>query len=400
MSNAAPALHPTNTTVLMRLLIVSHSCVTPINQQIYAELRKLTGWDFTLLVPESWKDEFGNILQATALPGFEVKLVKSPVVCNGNIILHAYRINLRRLLAEGQYDAIYVNHEPYGIATAQLCWANRRFTRIPFGFYSCQNIRKEYPPPFGWMERMVYRSSRFAFPITKAVAEVLRSKGYTGDLTVCPLPFDPKIYYPYSDEELAPILQKTGTEFLIGYVGRIVEAKGLRTLVKALEELPRDGWKLAVVGTGPFDAEFTELIKTSDLADHVLRLGFVPHEETPRYLAAFDVLVLPSETQSNWKEQFGRVVVEALACGTPVIGSDSGEIPNLVSSSGGGIVFPERDPKALACSLKRMIADPTLRQIYAAKGRQWSLENVSLPAVGARMAEAIARTFEKGGREN
>jgi glycosyltransferase involved in cell wall biosynthesis len=384
----------------MRILIVSHSCVTPINQQIYAEIRKLTGWDFTLLVPVTWKDEFGNVLQATNWPGFDVDLVKAPVLRNGNIIFHAYRLNLKRLLLERRFDAIYVNHEPYGLATAQLCWANYRSQRVPFGFYSCQNIRKDYPPPFGWMERMVYRSSRFAFPITEAVAQVLRSKGYTGDLTVCPLPFDPQLYRPYPKDEIPPGLQKTGKELLIGYVGRIVEAKGLRTLVKALAQLPRAGWKLAMVGTGPFDAEFTELIQGSGLTDRVLRLGFVPHAETPRYLAAFDLLVLPSETQPNWKEQFGRVLVEALACGTPVIGSDSGEIPNLVSSSGGGIVFPERNATVFAEALKRMISDENLRQACAAKGRQWAVKNVSLQAVGTKMAEAIARALKPRVREN
>jgi glycosyltransferase involved in cell wall biosynthesis len=384
----------------MRLLIVSHSCVTPINQRIYAEIRRLTGWDFTLLVPKMWKDEFGNVLQATNWPGFDVNLVKAPVLRSGNIIFHAYRLNLKRLLSERRYDAIYVNHEPYGIATAQLCWANYCYTRIPFGFYSCQNIRKDYPPPFGWMERMVYRSSRFAFPITETVGEVLRTKGYKGDLTVCPLPFDPGLYHPYSQEEIPPVLQKKGNELLIGYVGRIVEAKGLRTLIKALEQVPRAGWKLAVVGTGPFDCEFRELIQSAGLTDHVLHLGFVPHEETPRYLAAFGLLVLPSETQPNWKEQFGRVLIEALACGTPVVGSDSGEIPNLISSSGGGIVFPERDAEAFAEALKRMISDQTLRLICAEKGRQWALRNASLPAVGAKMAEAIARALKERRQEN
>jgi glycosyltransferase involved in cell wall biosynthesis len=379
----------------MRILVVSHSCVTPINQQIYAEIRKLTGWDFTLLVPETWKDEFGNVLQATLWPEFDANLVKAPVLRNGDIIFHAYRLNLRHLLSQRQFDAIYVNHEPYGVATAQLCWANYWNARVPIGFYSCQNIRKDYPPPFSWMEKMVYRSSQFAFPITEAVAEVLRSKGYSGELTVCPLPFDPHLYYPYPKDELPPILQRTGKEFLIGYVGRIVEAKGLRTLVKALEQLPRSGWKLAVVGTGPFDAEFTKLIQSSGLTDHVLRLGFVPHAETPRFLAAFDLLVLPSETQPNWKEQFGRVLIEALACGTPVIGSDSGEIPNIVSSSGGGIVFPERNAEAFANTLKRMIGDPSLRQICAEKGRQWALKNVSLQAVGGKMAETIARALKE-----
>jgi glycosyltransferase involved in cell wall biosynthesis len=228
---------------------------------------------------------------------------------------------------------------------------------------------------------------------------VLRSKGYTGDLSVCPLPFDPQIYYPYPKDEIPSILQRTGKELLIGYVGRVVEAKGLRTLVKALDQLPRAGWKLAVVGTGPFDAEFAELIQRSGLTDRVLRLGFVPHEETPRYLAAFDLLVLPSETQPNWKEQFGRVLIESLACGTPVIGSDSGEIPNLVTSSGGGIVFPERNAEAFADALKRMLWDQTLRQICAKNGRQWAVENVSVQAVAAKMAEAIARALKERVRE-
>jgi L-malate glycosyltransferase len=371
-----------------------------MNQQIYAEIQKLTGWDFTLLVPETWKDEYGNLLQGTKWPGFDANLVKAPVRRNGDIIFHSYRLKLQRLLSERKYDAIYVNHEPYGVATAQLCWANIRHRRVPFGFYSCQNIRKDYPPPFSWLERMVYRSSRFAFPITEVVAEVLRSKGYKGDLTVCPLPFDPQLYYPYPKDEIPPVLQRTEKEVLIGYVGRVVEAKGLRTLLKALGQLPRAGWKLAVVGTGPFDAEFTELIQSSGLADQVLRLGFVAHEEAPRYLAAFDLLVLPSETQPNWKEQFGRVLIEALACGTPVIGSDSGEIPNLVSSSGGGIVFPERNAEAFAEALKRMILDPSLRQTCAEKGRQWALQNVSLPAVGAKMAEAIGRALKERRRQN
>ena len=381
----------------MKLLIVSHSCVTPINQQIYAEIRKLTGWDLTLLVPETWKDEFGNVLEATTWPGFDVKLIKSPVRLNGNIIFHSYRLNLKRLLAEEKFDAIYVNQEPYGLSTAQLCWANNRSSRVPFGFYSCQNIRKHYPPPFSWMERMVYQSSQFAFPITEAVAQVIRAKGFKGDLTVCPLPFDPQLYHPYPEEEIPAALQKRGGEILIGYVGRIVEAKGLRTLIKALQKLPRTGWKLAVVGTGPFDTEFTALIQSAGLSEQVVRLGFVPHTETPRYLAAFDILVLPSETQPNWKEQFGRVLMEALACGTPVIGSDSGEIPNLISSSGGGSVFPERNSDALAEALQRMISEEALRQFCAERGRKWALKNISLAAVGAKMVEAIAHAMSLRG---
>jgi hypothetical protein len=64
------------------------------------------------LVPETWKDEFGNVLQATNWPGFDVDLVKAPVLWNGSIIFHAYCANLKRLLSERRFDAIYMNNEP------------------------------------------------------------------------------------------------------------------------------------------------------------------------------------------------------------------------------------------------------------------------------------------------
>lgn len=373
----------------LRILVVSHSCARAINQQVYAEIARQTGWEFTLLVPADWRDEFGNHVEEGLWPGFKAELVKTPVFRNGDIILHAYRRRLQRWLCERHFEAIYVNHEPYALATAQVCLANRGRHRVPLGFYSCQNINKRYPLPFRWLERWVYRSSQFAFPITEAVAVVLRDKGYRGSMTVAPLPLDPQLYRPRPPEEAPNPLQARSAGFLIGYVGRMVEAKGLRTLVRALQRLRAESWMLAVIGTGPFEEQFDTLVREEGIAERVLRLGFVPHEETPCYLAAFDVLVVPSETQPNWKEQFGRVIVEALACGTPVIGSDSGEIPNLISRSGGGVVFPERNAEALAAALRRMMHEESLRSQCGVVGRRWAKEQVSVEAVAGTMAGAI-----------
>lgn len=374
-----------------QVLVVSHACANPINQQIYRELQVLTGWDFTILLPALWKDEFGNRLRASALPGFKVKLAEVPVWPNGDIILHAYYMNLERFLRSGEFDVIYANHEPYAVATAQVCLANLRSTRIPFGFYSCQNLEKNYPPPFCWMERLVYRSSAFAFPITDAVAGVLRRKGFAGTLAICPLPFDPSLYRRRSEPERQEAIPRRNGEVVIGYVGRMVEQKGLGTLVDALAKLPRFDWKLIVIGTGPFETTFDEMVYQRGLADRVSRLGYVPHDVTPRFLAALDILVLPSETRPNWKEQFGRVIVEALACGVSVIGSDSGEIPNLIGASGGGRVFPEKNPAALSELLAQMIGDQDLRKSCAQTGHSWALNNVSLSAV----AHSMAGTFEE-----
>lgn len=374
----------------MKLLVVSHSCATATNQQLYAELEDLTGWDLTLVIPADWRDEFGNRLDQAAYAGLKGRVVKVPVLANGNIILHAYRKRWRAFLNEEKVDAIYVNHEPYAVATAQICLAAGKKTT--FGFYSCQNILKNYPPPFSQMEKMVYRRSQFAFPITEAVAEVLKEKGFAGENRVCALPLDPEMYRPREAEEDRKLLPRREGEVVIGYVGRLVEAKGLRTLAMALAQVRDLNWRLVLIGKGEFDEELRDLLKKEGLAERAEFLGYVPHEKTPGYLSAFDLLVLPSETQPNWKEQFGRVITEAMACGTAVIGSDSGEIPNLINASRGGMIFPERKVQALAGVLREMITRPEVRQECARRGMDWVRENVSLRAIAEKMADTIDRT--------
>lgn len=375
-----------------RVLVVSHECVT-LNQQIYAEVQRLTGWSFTLLLPAAWTDEFGNSLRPGIFPGFDAELVTAPVRLNGNIILHSYRFNFRRFLNQRKFDLIYVNHEPYAISTAQVCWANLQSVKLPFGFHSCQNIYKKYPIPFLWLERMVYQSSSFAFPITQTVERVLRQKGFIGEAGLCPFPFDPNLYHPLPESERQELIPRAAGEVIIGYVGRMVEQKGLQTLIEALARLPRSGWKLVVIGTGPYESRFDELVSMHGLTNRVIRLGYVAHEVTPRYLGAMDILVLPSETRPNWKEQFGRVVIEAMACGSCVVGSDSGEIPTLIQASGGGCVFPEANPTALADVLQQMIADESQRKTFARIGGAWANNNVSLPAVATSVSRVMEGAF-------
>ncbi|HSU65673.1 MAG TPA: glycosyltransferase, partial [Tepidisphaeraceae bacterium] len=287
-------------------------------------------------------------------------------------------------------DAIYVNHEPYALATAQVYFANRRTLRRPIGFYSCQNIVKRYPPPFCWMESMVFRQSSFAFPVSDKVKDVLRHKGYAGPAPVLPLGLDPTVYCPRDQIALREKLRGGDHQVLFGYVGRIVAEKGLLTLVRALALIRDLPWRLVVVGTGPLEAELDTLAASLGLADRVKRVGFIPHEQTPDYLSALDVLVVPSETQPNWKEQFGRVVIEAMACGTPVVGSDSGEIPKLIADTGGGLVFKERDPEDLARQLSLLARDPALRARLAGSGRAAVEQRYTLPAIVRCFSETIA----------
>ena len=92
----------------------------------------------------------------------------------------------------------------------------------------------------------------------------------------------------------------------------------------------------------------------------------LPPAQLATALQALAVLVLPSHTQPRWKEQFGRVLTEAMACGVPVIGSSSGAIPEVIGDA--GLVFPEGDAAALAAALERLRIDPALHAALAAAG--------------------------------
>ena len=387
----------------MKLLVVSHSCVTPINQQLYADFSKITGWDVDIIVPSNWRNEYGQPLGGERLESFKGRIIQMPVWRPGNIILHAYQGSLVKQISESDPDVVYVNHEPYAIGTAQVYRANtkaigRQSKPRPIGFYSCQNIKKSYPVPFRWTEAWVYRSSNFACPISPAVRDVLCSKGYTGVADIVSLGVDAVTYNrPPSDHVEQARRRMFGPDLpsqfrdrpLLTFIGRLVPEKGLRTLITALSRPELADCHLALVGTGAEADALRAHAASVGCIDRITFVGFVPHQEVAAYLAAADILMLPSETQPNWKEQFGRVLLEAMACGTPVAGSDSGEIPNLIRDTGGGVVFRERDPADLAAIVGPLAHDPNRRAALACAGASAVADRYDLRVVARRFANLV-----------
>ncbi len=116
---------------------------------------------------------------------------------------------------------------------------------------------------------------------------------------------------------------------LIGYFGRFVKEKGLDQLVEALSQL--DNYYLMLVGGGDYGSEYS---KRTD------------------YYNCLDVFVLPSKTVPGWKEQYGRVLVEAMGCGISVVGSSSGAIPEVLEGYPKGLIFKEGDVDDLVEKIK------------------------------------------------
>ena len=179
-------------------------------------------------------------------------------------------------------------------------------------------------------------------------------------------------------------------------MGRLVEEKGLRTLFSALELLGDLDWELLLVGGGPLEEELRRRAsRMSQTGNRIRFVGYVPHVEAPNWLSLFDVMVLPSETRSNWKEQFGRVLVESMACGTPVLGSDSGEIPKIIKATGGGLIFPEGAVSSLAEAMLQLARSAELRSNLARTGREAVLTSYNQVQLTRRFASVIEEAVRK-----
>ncbi|MGH7334338.1 MAG: glycosyltransferase [Candidatus Rokuibacteriota bacterium] len=149
----------------------------------------------------------------------------------------------------------------------------------------------------------------------------------------------------------------------IGYVGRLVPEKGVDLLIDAAEPLDV---QLLIVGDGPERSSLERCVAAWPPGKAVFT-GAIAHHAVPDYLAALDALVLPSRSTIAWAEQFGHVLIEAMAAGVPVVGSASAAIPEVVADA--GLLFPEGDVEALRARLRMVLTDDGLRGSLIERGR-------------------------------
>jgi glycosyltransferase involved in cell wall biosynthesis len=166
-------------------------------------------------------------------------------------------------------------------------------------------------------------------------------------------------------------------------VGRLVKEKGVALAIEALQGLPDA--RLLIVGSGPLLEPLRTFADSLELSQRVEFRPQVPSTQMPKLYGELDALVLPSLTQRNWKEQFGRVLIEAMACGVPVVGSTCGEIPNVIGDA--GLIFSENDSEALQEQLRKLHQQTKLRDDLAQRGRQRVLQRFTMKQVADATVE-------------
>lgn len=387
----------------IRLLTIGHSYVVALNRRMAHSIADASGgrYDVTVVAPSFFQGDLRPIPLEPYKEGTTEPVAVVPLRVHGSQRpqMFVFERRLKHVLAQG-WDIIHCWEEPYVFSGAQIAWWAP--ADVPLVYLTYQNISKQYPPPFGWLETRTLRRAQGLISGGETVAEVQRervrrARAHTSGSfvqNIVPLGVDTSLFRPD-----APARQRMRERLNIAdaegpvviYMGRLVEEKGMRVLMAAMTNQAGASRKhqLLILGSGPMESDLRQWA-----AQHPHPVHFftsVPHEDVPNYLRAGDILLAPSETRPTWKEQLGRMLLEGFASGLAVVGSDSGEIPHVIADA--GIVAAEGNVQAWSDAIGALLVDPARVTLLGQQGRAHVEASYSWPVVGSRLVHFFDRVL-------
>jgi glycosyltransferase involved in cell wall biosynthesis len=365
-------------------MVIDNLAVEASRRSLYRALA--AEFEIHLLVPTSWRETAG-IVACEEEEGGEITLHKSG-------FLFGYRHHrmiysrLRNVLESVKPDLVLAVHAPENYATCQLL-LNRRSIHpsIKLALLASRNIDLPvvgFPFRFAilnrWCDAFTARAKVDAiFHRPQAFAHLYER--YTSCVLYLPHSVDCRQFTPRGDDAGGP-----GKEFVVGYVGRLIPGKGIDVLIKAVAaaEIPM---RLDIRGEGEQAGVLRDLVRRMKLEGRVTFSGVAPFRSMPEHLRSLDALVLPSVETSSWKELFGRVLIEAMSCGIPIVASRSGGIEEVVGDA--GILVAPGEVAPLAQALDALAASPESCRLLAGRGRTRALRYFDVPCVAGTLAEGL-----------
>lgn len=271
---------------------------------------------------------------------------------------------------------------------AQVVWWKMRLCpKARVIYYGFNNLPIRWPLRMQLKWKLLFPQMAGGIEANSEGVQVMREAGFRKPLE--------RIFWGISTEEFHPV-ERTGLrerlgfgkEKLVGYVGRFVPEKGLSNLLAALRQMPTEVHGV-LIGAGPMREELERQAETPELRGRVRFFPTMTSEKLAEYMNCFDALALPSLSTPQWKEQYGRVIGEAMACGVPVVGSDSGAIPEVIGEA--GLVVRESDAAALAEALNRAVIDAALRTRLIAAGYKRVESELSIQAMCGKLMDFYGR---------
>ena len=382
----------------MKILVVSHTYIVPLNREKLRLLSYLEpDLEVTIVVPQTWQP--GGVQNRQVKTEFyqenNFRVIPIANWSQNNQGLLTFGWPIVTLLQSFKPDIIQVEQGVKSLAYAQLIALNK-FLKLGAKniLFTWWNIPYHLKFPLAWLESYNLHHTNGLIGGNQDAVNILRSHGYQQKAMVMPqLGVDETLFYAQDQSTLRQNLGLNKEDFVIGYIGRFVREKGLLTLLESLATITDQAWKLLLVGRGEFKTSLQQAANQQGISDRLIWVENVAHDQIVNYVNVMQVLVLPSETSyaqtsltaKGWKEQFGHVLIEAMACKIPVIGSDSGEIPNVIGEA--GLIFPEGQSQELTICLKQMIEQTHLREVLAQKGYERVIKEYTNQALAQRLLD-------------
>jgi glycosyltransferase involved in cell wall biosynthesis len=365
-----------------RLISIAHSYAVALNRRLVHEMARIGSgdWEVTAVAPSFFHGDLRPI-PLERLPQELCRLEAMPAYLTNRIHWMLYGRRLGRILRQ-PWDVVHCWEEPYLLCGGQVAWWTPRRAALVYATF--QNIPKQYPPPFQWIERYALARAAGWIAFGRTIDQALMQKAcyQTRARRTIPLGVDLERFYP-DPSARRTIRNELGWAAsgspVVGYLGRFVPEKGLDKLTQALDSIPAP-WRALFIGGGPMEKALREWGRRH--GSRVRIVTEVKHDQVPAYLNAMDVLCAPSQTTTNWREQLGRMLIEAFACGVPVVAGDSGEIPHVVEDA--GVILGEKDVRQWAMALTDLLENPSRRTELAARGLKRARATFAWPIIARR----------------
>jgi glycosyltransferase involved in cell wall biosynthesis len=370
----------------MKILVVSHSYIVDLNCEKLRELARLEPEiEVTVVVPRRWRPGGvqNKIIETQPYQEDLFRVVPISNYSENNQGLLTFGVDIIPLLRQFRPQIIQVEQGAKALGYAQLITLNKLLNlKAKNLFFTWWNLPYELKFPVSLLESYNLQNTHGLIAGNQDGAKILQQHGYQGLIKVMPqLGVDENRFRPQSHPELRSQFNIQPDDFVVGFVGRFVEEKGLITLGLALSKLQHMPWKWLLLGRGYLQQTLMELAAKWGIKERLVWVESVAHEEVPSYINLMNTLVLPSEnnnqfktlTSVGWKEQFGHVLIEAMASKVPVIGSNSGEIPYVIEDA--GLIFPEGDVEALKKCLVSLMQQPALANNLANLGYERAMSH-------------------------
>jgi glycosyltransferase involved in cell wall biosynthesis len=304
---------------------------------------------------------------------------------------------LIRLARKSKFDLVHVHwvlpNGPIGAIGARLLHLPLIIT-----LHGSDIFMAKRNPIFRLVARFAFSSASATTACSPELEEhALQIGGKSLDTFLIPWGADPQIFAPRDATELRIELGIEPEEVVVMAMGRLVYKKGLEYLIRAVHQIPTTiPWRLVIVGDGDLRGDLERLAQELGIDSRVLFVGQIPWHEAPHYLNVCDIFVMPSI-----HDHFGNldglptVILEAMATGKPVIGTNIAGIPLVIRDGVNGFLVPEKSSKHLSSALEQLLTSSDLRAKQGAAGRCMVKQQLNWKQIAQNFQSIFQETIER-----